>query len=97
MLQKELKVHLNQSIKRELDIPFSKFQEAIISSLPPIVELQWFLENSYNYLHPQIVHFISINKILTDVRHYCTLIDTSCLEGIMDQFDINNAKTHIQM
>lgn len=82
--------------RRELDIAFSKIQEAIISNPPPIEELERFLENSHNYLYPQIVDSISINEILTVVRDHCTVIDISCLDGIVKRFNIKNAESHIQ-
>ena len=85
-----------ESIKNKFDISFGKIQEAIISSPPPIDELQRFLANSYNYIHPQVAHFISVNEILTVLRDHCTLIDVSCLEGIVEQFHIEEAKIHIR-
>ena len=83
------------SMRREFDKAFSKIQEAIISNPPPIDELRRFLENSYNYLHPQVAHSISIKEILTVVRDHCTLIDISCLEGIVKRFDIKEAESYI--
>ena len=70
-------------MRREFDIAFSKIQEAIISNPPPINELRQFLANRYNYLHTQVEHSVSIIEILTAMRDHCTLIDISCLEGIV--------------
>ena len=83
--------------RREFDVALSKIQKAIISTPPPIDELQQFLENIYNYLHPQIVPSISINEILTVVRDHSTLIDISCLEGIVEYFDIKKAESHTKV
>ena len=58
--------------------------------------MERFLENSYNYLYPQIVDSNSINEILTVVRDHCSVIDISCLEGIVKRFNIKNAESHIQ-
>ena len=83
-----------ESMRREFDIAFSKIQEAIISNPPPINELRQFFANRYNYLHPQVEHSVSIIEILTAVRGHCTLIDISCLEGIVKRFDIKE-QSHI--
>ena len=84
-----------ESMRREFDIAFSKIQEAIISNPPPINELRQFLANRYNYLHPQVEHSVSIIEILTAMRDHCTLIDISCLEGIVKWFGIKEAESYI--
>ena len=56
-----------------------------------------FFADSYPHLKTETTHSKSINDILNVVRDHCTLIDMSCLEGIVERFDIKEAKTHIQV
>ena len=55
-----------------------------------------FFADTYPHLKSQIAHSKSINDVLDVVRDHCTLINISCLEGIVERFDIKEAKTHIQ-
>ena len=84
------------SIKSEFAIAFSNIRKAIDTTPPPLDELKRFLEDGYPHLESQIVHSESIDEILTVVRKHCTLINISCLEGIVKCFKIKEAETHIQ-
>ena len=84
------------SIKSEFAIAFSNIREAINTTPPPLDKLKRFLEDGYPHLESQIVHSESIDDILTVVRKHCTLINISCLEGIVKRFKIKEAETHIQ-
>ena len=55
-----------------------------------------FFADSYPHLETEITHSKSIDDVLDVVRDHCTLIDISCLEGIVKRFDIKEAQTHIQ-
>ena len=55
-----------------------------------------FFADSYPHLETEITHSKSINDVLNVVRDHCTLINMSCLEGIVERFDIKEAETHIQ-
>ena len=57
----------------------------------------YFFADTYPYLKSQIAHSTSINDVLDVVRDHCTLIDISCLEGIVERFDIKEAEIHIQV
>ena len=59
-------------------------------------ELKCFFADSYPHLKTEITHSRSINDVLNVVRDHCTLIDISCLEGIVERYDIKEAQTHIQ-
>ena len=55
-----------------------------------------FFADSYPHLETEITHSKSIDDVLNVVRDHCTLINISCLEGIVERFDIEEAETHIQ-
>ena len=55
-----------------------------------------FFADSYPHLETETTHSKSINDVLDVVRGHCTLINISCLEGIVERFDIKEAQTHIQ-
>ena len=55
-----------------------------------------FFADSYPHLETEITHSKSIDDVLNVVRDHCTLINISCLEGIVERFDIKEAETHIQ-
>ena len=84
------------SIRMEFAITFSKVQEAINRSPPPLDHLKRFLKDGYSHLKSQIVHANSIDDVLDVVRDHCTLTNISCLEDIVERFDIEEAKIHIQ-
>ena len=84
------------SIGKEFGITFSKVREAINKSPPPLDKLKCFLADGYSHLKSQISHSKSIDDVLDVVHDHCTLINISCLEGIVKRFDIKEAETHIQ-
>ena len=58
--------------------------------------MKQFLRDGYSYLKSQIAHSTSIDDVLDVVNDHCTLINISCLEGIVERYDIKEAETHIQ-
>ena len=58
--------------------------------------MKQFLRDGYSYLKSQIAHSTSIDDVLDVVNDHCTLINISCLEGIVERFDIKEAEIHIQ-
>ena len=54
-----------------------------------------FFADSYPHLETEITNSKSINDVLDVVRGHCTLINISCLEGIVERFDIKEAEKHI--
>ena len=84
------------SVRKEFAITFSKIREMINASPPPLEELKRFLKHGYPHLKSQVAHSNSIDDILDLVNNHCTLINISCLEGIVKRFNIKEAETHIQ-
>ena len=84
------------SIRKEFAIAFSNIREAINANPPPLEELKRFLKDSCPHLKSQVVHCNSIDDILDIVYDHCTLMNISCLEGIVKRFKIKEAETHIR-
>ena len=83
-------------MRKEYAIAFSNIREAINTTPPPLDKLKQFLKDGYSHLKSQIAHSASIDDVLDVVNDHCTLIDISCLEGIVTRFKIKEAETHIQ-
>ena len=58
--------------------------------------MKQFLKDGYSYLKSQIALSTSIDDVLDVVNDHCTLINISCLESIVERFNIKEAQTHIQ-
>ena len=84
-------------MRQEYAIAFSNIQEAINTTPPPLDKLKQFLKDGYSYLKSQIAHSASIDDVLDVVNDHCTLINISCLEGIVKRFKIKEAEMYIQM
>ena len=83
-------------IRKAFAKAFSNIRDAINKSPPPLYRLKLFLEDGYPQFQTQIACSKSIDEILGVVRDHCTVINISCLEGIVEHFDIKEAETHIQ-
>ena len=68
----------------------------INASPPPLEELKRFLKYGYPHFKSQVAHSNSIDDILDLVNDHCTLINISCLEGIVESFKIEETETHIK-
>ena len=84
------------SVRKEFAKFFQKIREEIKSSPPPLEELKQFLKDGYPHFKSQVTHSNSIDDILDLVNDRCTLINISCLEGIVESFKIEKAETHIK-
>ena len=84
------------SIKSEFAIAFSNIREAINTTPPPLDKLKQFLKDGYSHFKSRIANSASIDDVLDVVNDHCTVINISCLEGIVKRFKIKEAETHIQ-
>ena len=75
---------------------FNKIEEAINKSPPSLDALTCFFSDSYPHLETEITHSKSIDDVLNVVRDHCTLINISCLEDIVERYDIKEAETYVQ-
>ena len=58
--------------------------------------LKCFFADSYPHLKSETTHSKSIDDVLNVVRDHCTLINISCLEGVVKRFNIEQAKEVIE-
>ena len=84
------------SIRQEFGIVFNKIREEINKSPPPLDKLKQFLRDGYSYLKSQIAHSTSIDDVLDVVNDHCTLINITCLEGVVKRFNIEQAEELIK-
>ena len=84
------------SMRKKFAVAFSKVREAINENSPPLDKLKRFLTDGYFHLKSQISHASSIDDVLDIVRDHCSLINISCLEGIVERFVIKEAEIHIK-
>ena len=84
------------SIKKDFAKAFNKIREAINTNPPPLNNLKLFLQDGYPEFQDQLTCSDSIDNVLSVVRDHCTLIDITCLESIVQGFDIKEAEIHVQ-
>ena len=75
---------------------FNNIREVINKTPPPLDKLKGYLKDGYSHLKSQIAHSASIDDVLDIVNDHCTVINISCLEGIVKRFKIKKAEKHIQ-
>ena len=85
-------------IRQEFGIAFNKIREEIKKSSPPIPlhALKRFFADTYPFLKSETAHSNSIDDVLDVVRDHCTLINISCLEGVVKRFNIEQAEELIK-
>ena len=83
-------------IRKKFGSTFFKVRRAILNTLPSTEEIIMLLQVSFVDLKPQLAHVNTIDEILDVVRDKCTLTDINYLEIIVEEFDIEEAKVHIQ-
>ena len=75
---------------------FFEVRKIILKKPPPLEDVKMLLQDSFIDLKPQITHVTTINEIINIIRDKCTLIDINYLETIVEAFDIQEAKSHIE-
>lgn len=58
-------------------------------------DLKFYLCCYFSDLEPQLTHTVTIEDVMKIVRSKCTLIDITVLQAIVDQFNIEEAKSLI--
>ena len=59
-------------------------------------KLKWFLQDYFPHLKSQLICASSTEDALEVVKEECSLIDITCLEVIVDHFNLLEAKKHIE-
>ena len=67
----------------------------IVKGIPSLKELKTYLRRCFRELRPQLATAESLDDVMDLVQDKCTIINICCLEGIVDQYDIREAKVHI--
>ena len=83
-------------MKSKYAIMFSNTREAINKAPPPLDKLKGYLKDGYSHFKSQLAHSNSIDDVLDVVNDHCTVVNISCLEGIVTRFKIKEAETHIK-
>ena len=84
------------SIRTEFGTTFSIIKGIIKSNPPPLEDLIEYLEDCNPSFMPSLAHCESIRSVLNVVRDKCTLIDINYLEAVVNRFNIEEAKKHIE-
>ena len=67
----------------------------IAKGIPSLEDLKTYLQMCFRELRPRLTIAESFNDVMEIVQDKCTIINICCLEGIVDQYDITEAKVHI--
>ena len=67
----------------------------IANSIPSLNVLKLFLERAYIEMKPQLAHAETVDDVLILVIEKCSLINVSCLEVVIDHYDIRTAKEEL--
>ena len=67
----------------------------IAKGIPSLQDLKTYLRRCFRELRPQLATAESLDDVMDLVQDKCTIINICCLEGIVDQFNITEAKEHI--
>ena len=67
----------------------------IAKGISSLQELKTYLRRCFRELRPQLTTAESLDDVMDLVQDKCTIINICCLEEIVDQYDIREAKLHI--
>lgn len=68
----------------------------IEAGIPSLEELKTYLRRCFRELRPQLSVAKSFDDVMDLVQDTCTIINVCCLEAIIDQYNITEAKHHIE-
>ena len=67
----------------------------IAKDIPSLEDLKTYLRRCFRELRPQLATTESLDDVMDLVQDKCTIINICCLEEIVNQYDITEAKLHI--
>ena len=98
----DIVVPLSPTIASELDklrgvygSMFRSVMKKILKKNISLSELKLYLSCSYNELAPEITHLESVENIMMVVDKHCSLTNISCIEQIVNEFEVDNAVSDI--
>ena len=96
------KVNLQPTFQHDFDQMRMKFGKLfytvaplIAKGIPSLQDLKTYLRRCFRELRPQLATAESFDDVMDLVQDKCTIINVCCLEEIVDQYDITEAKEHI--
>ena len=98
-----VRIHIPRSYQYKFDqirVTFSKLiytvADLITKGIPSLQELKTFLRRCYRELKSQLSIAESFDDVMELVEDKCTIINIVYLEAIVDEFNIEEAKHHIE-
>ena len=95
-------VNLQPTFQHDFDQMRMKFGKLVYTvapliakGIPSLQELKTYLCRCFRELRPQLATAESLDDVMDLVQDKCTIINICCLEEIVDQYDITEAKAHI--
>ena len=64
-------------------------------AIPSLKDLKMYLHRCFQEIRPQLKIAKSFDDVMDVVQDKCTIINVCCLEGIVDYYNITDAKPHI--
>ena len=97
-----VRIHIPRSYQYKFDqisVTFSKLiytvAPLIADGIPSLQDLKTYLRRCFRELRPQLSQAESFDDVMDLVQDKCTIINIGCLEGIVNQYYITEAKHHI--
>ena len=87
--------HDFDQIKMKFGKLFYTVAPLIAKGIPSLQDLKTYLRRCFRDLRPQLATAESLDDVMDLVQDKCTIINICCLEEIVDQYDITDAKEHI--
>ena len=68
----------------------------ILSGIPSLEELKLYLQRHFQELQPPLVIADSFDDVMYHIEDKCTIINVYCVESIVNQYNITDAKPEIK-
>ena len=83
----------------EIKVTFGNFIEAVAplieKAIPSMTNLKTYLRRCFRELKPQLNAAESFDEVMDVIEERCTIINISCVEAVIDHYNIEEAKPHI--
>ena len=83
----------------EIKVTFGNFIEAVAplieKAIPSMTNLKTYLRRCFRELKPQLNAAESFDEVMDVIEERCTIINISCVEAVIDHYNIEEAKSHI--
>ena len=88
-----------QNMFDEIKVTFGKFIEAIAplieKTIPSMANLKTYLRRCFRELKPQLKLAECFDDVMDVIEERCTIINITCVEAVIDHYNIEEAKHHI--